>query len=148
MISRRLKVVAVLALFSVVSLIGVGCGGGSGSLSKAEFIEQADAACEKADKAQLAAIPQVPISGSRDSQANEEKVVLMAALPPVQKEAEEIAELGAPAGDEQEIAAIVKGIEDGVAKAEEDPINGLESAFSAVDKRAAKYGFKACSEAL
>lgn len=148
MIAGGSKVVSVLALVSVASLIGVGCGGGSGSLSKAEFIKQADVICEKADEAQLDAIPKVDVSGNPNSRANEERVVMEGALPPVRKEAEEIAELSAPAGDEQEIAAIVKGIEDAVVKVEEDPINNLEGAFVAVNKRAARYGFKACSEPL
>ena len=139
---------SVIVALVVISAIGLGCGGGTETLSKAQFIKQADAACNKADQGQLTAMTRVPISGNRYSRANEEKVIVDGALPPVQVEAEEIAELGSPAGDEKEVAAIVKGIEDGVAKAEKDPLHGLAKAFVEVGKRAAKYGLKACAEPL
>jgi hypothetical protein len=77
-----------------------------------------------------------------------EKVIKLG-LPQIQVEAEELDELGAPEGDEEQIDAIVAGIEDGLKKAEEDPIStnksGAANPFAAVDKLTTDYGFKVCN---
>jgi hypothetical protein len=120
-------------------------------LTKAAFIKRADSICERADKKQGAALR---IYASKPSAANshksEEHFVVASALPPVQVEAEELDALSPPSGDEQEVKAIVRGIEDAVKKAEAKPGVLLKTGFSGgpfthVQKLGAKYGFKACA---
>jgi hypothetical protein len=136
-----------------VALLIAGCGGGSdttSSLTKAEFIKQADAICEQTDETVLAGMKQAAKLGvgKQKLSPKQEKALVLLGLTSVRKEAEELAELGAPSGDEAQIAAIVKGIETAVTEAEREPINNLGSSFTEVNKMAAKYGFKGCSEPL
>lgn len=142
--ARKLNLIAVVM---AISLIAGGCGGGSDSggdaeaALRAQFIHRANAICESANRAQFAAMGKAGTSSDPSLLVGAERAVL---LPPIQREAEEIAELRAPPGDEREVTAIVKRIEGAVAKAEEDPVNDLEQPFLAVDKRAAKYGLVRC----
>jgi hypothetical protein len=143
-----------IAVAFAIALLLAGCGGGgsgsgSSELSKAEFIEQADAICTKADKTQSAALAKATkeVTGNVSSVANQKHLVVSAGLPPVQQEAEEIAGLGAPKSDEGEINAFVEAIEGGVEESEKDP-SKLEPAFAEANELGAKYGFKACAEPL
>ncbi len=170
MLKARLFLSAAIAAALLTALIVAGCGssddstsssdGGStptittnSDLTKAEFIKQGDAVCEKTDKAQEAALKvylqKHPKATS--SEDGEGKMVLVAGLPPIQVEAEELAELGAPSGDEEKVQAIVEGIEEAAEKGKENPISlvkGTKNPFIAVDKLAAEYGFKVCNNAL
>lgn len=133
-----------------LAVVWSGCGGSSdAALTKQEFIEQADAICAKADKEQTSALELLgkSLTGNPSSAKNQERIV-KGGLVPVQQEAEEIAELSPPKGDEAEVAAIVEGIEEAVKKTEADPSHANEATFAPVGKLAAKYGFKACSEPL
>lgn len=147
----KLRVFGVLALCGAAAILS-GCGSSgdtTAALSKAQFIKQADAICRQADKQQNAALisAQKELKGKKQTQKEQEELVTDVGLPPIQEEAEQIADLGAPKGDEDEIAAIVSGIEEAVDKAEADPSKALES-FARVDKMSTEYGFKDCAEAL
>lgn len=136
---------SVCAVIAAIAVLASGCGSGDASaesLPKAQFTRKADAICERANEAQLAAIGNAIGSGREVNGAKHELALV---LPPVQREVEEISELGAPIGDEKEIASIVEGLEEAIAKAEEDPTYGIETAFTAVDKRAVKYGLPHCA---
>ncbi len=152
--SAAYKRTLVVGLMAFLVLVAAGCGGGgsttttSASLSKAQFIKQADAICEQADKAQIVALT-TATKGMSSQQLKSPAVqaeVGEKGLQPLLVEAEEIAELGAPQGDEAKIAAIVEGIEKAVEKSEGNP-TVIEVSFAPVNKLAALYGFKACSEA-
>jgi hypothetical protein len=160
--------VAAVAMTSIAA----GCGGGNdqgtgsaastgatssptsskATLTKAEFIKQADAICEKTDKVQEAGLKAYlqKKPEAQSTKAGQSKMVLAVGLPPIQTEAEELAELGAPSGDEAKVAAIVDGIEKAVEKGEAEPGSLLtgSSPFTEVDKLAGEYGFKACNNAL
>jgi hypothetical protein len=151
---------AVPIAVAALATIALGCGGGSGAtaaLTKAEFIARADAICEKADERQAAALlafeKKHPKSGS--SKSWQEKIVLAAALPPVRSEAEELASLPAPSGDEERVKAIVVGMDEAAGEAGSEPSALLNEAsagpFTAVVKLAREYGFKgskSCSNPL
>lgn len=139
----------------LVLLAAAGCGGGSGETrapTKAAFIKQADAICVKADKAQEvrlnAAAKQHPLNVA--SEAELQKLVMGAGMPPIEDEAREIAELTPPVGDAAEIETLVQGIAEAVKNAKANPQSMADEAsgpFSKVDQQAKQYGFKACSEA-
>lgn len=149
MTTKTPKTIAAALLLALTIASCGGSGDSTASLTKAEFIKQADAICEAADGAQVVALGRVEKEnpGNMENVAVQKKILATAGLPPVQQEAEEIADLGAPSGGEDEVAAIVDGIEKAIEEAENDP-TALESSFVAVDKLAARYGLKACSEAL
>lgn len=172
--SKRLTLPALLAL--ALALIAVGCGsgedsssgtgGGGGetssdqtaSLSKAEFIKQADAVCSKGKKeveAQFAAylkknkIEGIGAKGEPRPEAEERKadVVLTIGVPAYRKQLEEIDALPAPAGDEATVEEFVSAAEEGVEVVEEEPkavFDGTSKAFAEADKVAKGYGFKVC----
>ncbi len=150
MLRQFLKALAVAA---VAAFLAAGCGssGETSSLTKAQFIKKADAICDKVDKKQLAALQQAIKAepGAAKTAAAQEAIIVAAALPPIQAEAEELAQLSPPSGDEEEIEAIVAGIEAAVTESEEDPSDlaaGRRGSFAKPDKLAKEYGMDSCSE--
>jgi hypothetical protein len=150
-----LSFVACLAL----AVVAAGCGSGgdsttsdgsSAALTKAEFIKQGDAICKETDKIQNKDIRLYLVKnpGSSGKKEDVEKVIKVG-LGQIKVEAEEVDALGAPEGDEEKVEAIVRGIEDGLKKAEEDPVStnksGAANPFAAVDKLTTDYGFKVCN---
>lgn len=141
--------------FALVALTAVGCGenavGEEERVTKGEFIKKADVLCEEADKAQEDAQRAFEQTFPEPSSGTlwQEKLVLDVGLPPVQTLAEELNELAAPSGDEEEISAIVQGMERAVDEASANPSSMLEEGsvgpFTQVLKLAKEYGFKACS---
>lgn len=145
---------------AAVALLAVGCGSsadGEGNtteeeaVTKAAFIKQADAICEQTDKTQKteqrAFEKKYPEADSSDPW--QEKIVVEVGLPPVQTMAEELSELSVPSGDEEEIEAIVDGLEQGVDEAQANPSSMLKKGsagpFTEVFKLTKEYGFKACA---
>ncbi len=138
----------------IILTIASGCGGGDSSsqLTKAEFVKQAGAICEKADETQSASFQAYAKthSGDLSKKAEQEKVIVAVGLPPIEVEAEELADLDAPSDDENQIQAIVDGINEAIDEGKEDPTSlssGIGNPFNKVNKLAREYGLKGCSEA-
>jgi hypothetical protein len=141
-------------LLGIFVLAGCGSsadGDDGGALTKAEFIKQADQICQATDKVQRDGLkdffskqPKAPVN-----QEINEEVVVEVGLPPVQELAEELDALPVPEGDEEEIQAIVDGIEEAIEVGEDDPstmVNQKSTGpFTEVSKLAQEYGFKACA---
>jgi hypothetical protein len=132
-----------------------GCGGSGGdsterALTKAQYIKQADAICNKAKDKQLrgltAYVKKHP--ESREIQSAQEAAVVAVGLPPDRVGIEEIRSLNPPTAHEQEISSLLDEMEAALKKSEEDPttvVTGVRSPFEEVNQRAAKYGFEACN---
>jgi hypothetical protein len=158
--------VAALAVMGVVA--GCGSGGSSGTAasgtasasdggnaadsapSKAQFIKEADEICKKADKEQETVLNAfLKTNSNREPSVKEQETLIKTGgLPLIQDEAEKLGKLPAPSGDEDEVAAIVEGIEKAVSEAEEDVSSVLKKSFgpfAGVSKLAREYGFKTCS---
>jgi hypothetical protein len=122
-----------------------------GSASKADFIRAADKVCERTDARQNAAIGAYlkKHPASEKSKAGLEGLIVVAGLPPLRLEAEELASLTPPEADAKTLTALVEGIESGLAAAEANPSSLIGEAtdepFQPVDRIAAKFGFKACA---
>jgi hypothetical protein len=167
---KRLLVIA-----AALAFLASGCGGGDDSdataqggsdsapsveaveavdgLTKAELIAQADAICEEADKKQEAALKAYLKKNPNAESDPKGKVQLVkqAGLPPIRTEVEEIAALGAPAGEVDQVQSIVDGLQQALEEGEKNPeslLGNSPNPFEASGKQAAKYGFKACSSAL
>ena len=140
------------AIMALVALAVAGCGSdSSSSLTKAEMIKQGDAICKKADERQAANFKKYVAKKSQPGgKAGEEELIRTVGLPPLQEEVTELAELEAPSGDEVEVEAIIKAIEEGIEEGEEDPAAILEttagSKFAEAEKLASAYGFKNCGK--
>lgn len=154
MVKPGLVLLVVMAIGVALGLSGCGDSGEAAvPLSKAEFIKKGDAICDETDKKQEADLKAYMKAHpeQQPSQAGQEKAITVVGLPPIKAEAEELDELGAPEADTAKIEAIVTGIEEAVAKAEDDPSILLKSSsdpFKEVGRLAQDYGFKACDQAL
>jgi len=140
--------IAALLGVLVISLVGAGCGDDS-SLTKAEFIQQGDAICAKAESKKNAdleaAFKKQVNAGKPMNKAFEQNLVTTVALPPVVSMTEELATLDAP---DEDAEAIVSAYESSIEGIEENPSSVLDGSnpFEEADKLAANYGFKACAE--
>lgn len=123
------------------------------SLSKAQFIKQADAFCRKADSVQEVGLQKAGKEGAlkNPSKAEQEKLVTEIGLPPLRVELEEISSLSPPKADEAKIGEIIQALEGAIEESEEAPIRvtlGQGNPFERVNQMAGDFGFKDCSEAL
>ena len=158
--SKRLLVLFAGAL--ALGLLVAGCGSSddsttdssTASLTKAQFIKQADAICEKAGdeiEGEVEAFAEEnDISTDKEpSDEVKEEIVTEVIVPNIEEQAEGIAALGAPSGEEDQVGAIVEGIETAASETSEDPsavVTGGEGAFEGVNEEAKEYGLKVCGE--
>lgn len=145
----------------VAALLAAGCGGGgdessgdgtesSSSLTKAELIKQGDEICEKGDAAiekeanEFAA--EHSIDTEKPTEAQQEEVIEQVVGPAIKRQAEEIADLGPPQGEEEAVEEIVAAVGDGADQIEEDPAAVLEgkNPLAEAGKLARAYGFEKC----
>jgi hypothetical protein len=161
-LSKRVLVLCVGLL--ALALLVAGCGSSddsttgddvtASSLTKAEFIKKADAICEEAGEGiQEESISYAEENGidveKEPSDGEKEELVTEVIVPNIEKQAEDIAALGAPEGEEDQVGSIVEGIESAAAATAKDPgsvIEGDEGAFKSVNEEATEYGLKACGK--
>jgi hypothetical protein len=159
-LSRYLIALPAAAL--AIALIVAGCGGGgsdnevtASSITKAEFLKKADAVCERGNEqtqADVAAyVEEKNFSLSKKQTPAQYTAFIEAVLVPnVNKEIEEIRDLGAPSGDEDQVEAILSALEDAVAKAQKESkavVQERTDLFGRASELAKEYGLKACGQA-
>jgi hypothetical protein len=135
-------------------VLAAGCGGdgdgGGDSVTKAEFIQQADAICRKAHNVLDKAFNQAFAGKPQPSQAELSKFAREELAPTVQGEIDDVRNLDPPSGDESEIDAIADAAQSGVDKIKADPaVLSPQVKFDplAENHRLARaYGMKECSE--
>ncbi len=148
--SKRLF--ALSAVFALV-LVAVGCGS-SGSISKQEFITKADAICKKGNdqiQSEIQAYSKkVGLSGNTqptDAQVTEIANTIL--IPSVQGQHDDISDLGAPSGDQDQVDAILSAVQDGIDQAKKDPTTLLQSndtTFAKANQLAKDYGLTVCGQ--
>jgi hypothetical protein len=156
------RILTLLAGGLLSVLLVAGCGGGSSdgagegttsSLSKAEFVKQADAACvkrqEEARGEFIAYGERVSKSGetTAEKEAHVATVAETIVMPELQQEIEDIRALGAPKGKEGEVEALLVALEEGVDKARAHPKRSIvESAklLEPAGELARNLGLKIC----
>jgi hypothetical protein len=140
-----------------LSLLVTGCGGSDSEsevLTKSQFIKQADAICANGIKkkdADLKAALTAASAASVDfnNKAAQEKLVKVAALPPLRTISDELNELEPPSGDQDRIDAMRDALDAGLTKAEEKPALTLAAEVHVLDKSnrlAEEYGLEACNQ--
>ena len=139
-----------LCLFSIVFL---GCGGG-GSISKAEFAQQADKVCVKSNTAAgtkiIAAFEKQPLAESkshREAIQAEVDFVVPILTEDAEGQLQGIKSLEVPSGDEQRVDEIVSSYEAWLKKAETEPRDVVvkSDVFKGPRNAAGKYGISKCA---
>jgi hypothetical protein len=168
-----------LALVAAIAVLVGGCGGGSdstgtagtgggaeaksgngsaaeaaSSLSKSEFVEKADAICNRDKRQGLAEMSTYVKEKGAESASPQAKIALLREalqavfLPKVQDQIDEIRALGAPQGDEQEVEAFLAALQEGLDAASKaaTPTNALfGQSFKRSGELARAYGLTACA---
>lgn len=165
----RHRTIATLLALAAFAVLVAGCGSsgggssssgesssaggeGSSSLTKAELIKQGDAICKQGNEDVEGEANEFAkengIDVNKPSTSEQEEVVSEVIGPAIMRQAEKIAELGAPSGEEEEVEAIVAAVEAGAEEAEQEPgsiLNGKGGGpFAEANKLASAYGFKVC----
>lgn len=137
-------------------LIASGCGGGSDdsssdgsgakSLTKAEFLAKANAICD-AGNAQLQ-VDFEALGTNKPTQTQLKQVVTDKLVPSVEAQIDAIRALGAPAGDEDQVRAILDAADAGIAKVKADPAliasNSNQDPLKESNELANAYGLTSC----
>jgi hypothetical protein len=143
---RVLALIAMSAMLMVT--VGLGCGGGSSeptSLTKSEFVKQANKSCLSAEEERK--LHSEDLSGAGEgSLSEEEKEVTEALVAPVEAMTEELRGLGPPRDDAKEVKAIIAAFEAGIRRVEREPTgSGSVSAFAKANELALDYGLTDCT---
>jgi hypothetical protein len=144
---------------AATAAILAGCGSSddetTSSLTKAQFIAQADAICKKGNAeidSEVEAFQEENGLGENDepSKAQQAEVSETILVPNVENQAEEIRDLAAPSADEDEISTMLDSLEEGVEEVEANPQAPFESKqpnpFGPANRIAKEYGLKVCGQ--
>jgi hypothetical protein len=137
-------------VLAVAILVFAGCGGGGDettSLTKSEFVKQANAICKEAEQERLDLFKQVAATVDPDGSKKErDKAIHDVIIVPYEGAAKEIESLGAPSGDEAKISALVEAMEASLRKVEKNPrlIANSTVQFAEANKLANDYGLTNC----
>jgi hypothetical protein len=142
----------ILVVIGALAIAAAGCGESESSeqsLTKKEFVKQADAICAKNDKkfsADLAAATK----GSGPSSSRKELVQIAETVlfPNVEAELEALRQLPAPEGDAKQVAKILEAVEAGLKQAEGEAKGDLKAVvnpFEKAEQLAGEYGLEVCA---
>jgi hypothetical protein len=150
--------IVTLAGVAAIALIVAGCGSSSddttSSLTKAEFISQADAICKKGNseiESELEAFAKKNGIKENEEPSTAQGVELSDTIlvPNIKNQSGELRSLGAPSGDEAEVSAMLDSLDEGVEEAEEDPealFSGKSDPFGPANKMAKELGLEVCGQ--
>lgn len=142
--------IGALAATGLAAIAIAGCGGGDESstaaLSKDDFLAQADQICAKGDQ-ELNDAGQQLAQGGRPSEEDLNQFISDTLVPNLESQADQIRGLGAPAGDEEQVNAIVDALDTGIEQIKADPsgaVSGGGGSFDDANKLAQDYGLTDC----
>jgi nitrous oxide reductase accessory protein NosL len=152
---------ALLIALSAVALFAAGCGSSddgttdsTASLTKAEFVKQGNAICKAGNEEVNSEFEKFAeehnISENKPpTKAQLEEAAEEFLVPSVSRQVEEVADLGAPEGEEEAFEMFIEDAEGRVEEAETDPslmVSEDEDPFEEVKKEATALGLAACGE--
>lgn len=141
-------------VLAAAALAVAGCGGGDSTLSRAEFLKEADAICWKTHNENFKGFQAFLVKNFKDfsnpssQQAALGKGVVAVTVPALQKGSEELEALDAPEDEKQKVEAFVAAIDRAIGTIEENPASkrvtdGL--VYGDTHKLARKYEFGRCA---
>jgi hypothetical protein len=143
--------IAALAALAFAGGCGGSDGGGvtvqTGSLSRAEFIERADAICEAVRTKLIAEYYQYLKKGAKPESPQELAGELLSILGPnLEREIRQISTLGAPSDYAPEVDAFLEALQERLDRANENPasLNATSSPFKQAEEAAKRAGLDGC----
>jgi hypothetical protein len=143
-----------VGVFTATMLLAAGCGGDDeDSLTKAEFVKNANAICtagnEEINKGIESFIEERSPGGKRLTDAQLTEGAEEVLLPSLRKQVEAIAALGTPSEDGEQAEEIVDGAEEALEEVEDEPAlaapqTGDRNPFAEVNEMAREYGLDVC----
>lgn len=158
-----LRRTAVAAACAAIAIGAAGCGGDdddstsggdttavettdttTADITKAEWIEQADAVCADADLEIGQQAEEAGIDGTDEAALQD--FIIDVVIPSNRDQAEQIRALGAPEGDEEEVGEILDALDEAIARAEADPeaLTADSGEFDEASELAQAYGLEVC----
>lgn len=132
----------------IFALLVAGCGSsGDEALNKSEFVKQGNAICTQARKArEKAVIDLVQNADPKSSQQALREEAAKKAMPYYEEAAEQLADLGAPKGDEAKVEGVVDAMEEAAARVNANPQSAFvgNAPFRKANEAAEGYGLEAC----
>jgi hypothetical protein len=138
-----------LALIATVAAgtLLTACGGDDDELTKAQFIQQADAICKKGNQRIDAAAEQVFSSGKEPSKAQLEQFASETLIPDIQRQVDDVRALDEPSDDEDQVNAFLDSAQAELDKGKQDPLYmTTDESFQKTNQLGQQYGFKICSQ--
>ena len=151
MSARRIGLALATSLAAGVLVAGCGSSGDSSTtttastaISKTSFVAQANAICDKGNKAQRAAETKL---GKNATQAQATALISNTFVPNIQGQIDSIKALGAPAGDEATVAKMISLAQADLNKLKADPSQiSNDKLFANFAVVAHPYGLTACAK--
>jgi hypothetical protein len=141
-----------LGLAAVTALVVAGCGGGgddstsTSSLAKPAWIAKADAICQQGNQEiEQAANEQFGKHSQQPSDEQVQQFTDQTVIPSVQKQIDQIRDLGAPSGDEAQVNKILDTVQADIDKAK-SATTLPDNAFADGNALATQYGLKVCGQ--
>lgn len=141
--TRTALLPALLLTFTLVA-----CGGDdepeAEPLSKSEFTTQANEICSDGNAELETAAAEL---GDAPSQEEIEGFATDTMLPNLQEQHDDLADLGAPEGDEDEISALLDSLQEGIDAIEDDPslVTSSDDPLAEASELAGEYGLTECA---
>lgn len=150
-----LRRLALLAACAAMAIGAAACGGDddgdsggdvtTSDLTKEEWIAQADQICADAD----AEVNQAADDAGLDSDSTDDELTDFIAdtvVPSQRDQEEQIRELGAPEGDEEQVNELLDSLDQAISDTEDDPGSVLEGgdSYDEVGQLAGDYGLETC----
>jgi hypothetical protein len=158
---KRKFVFALIAMLAL-AVVGAGCGGGGGSSSstssdaggeaptKAVFIKEADKICGEDEEELVEEVKAfakengIPLGKEEPSEAQQGELFRAVVLPNIGRQAEGIAALTPPEGEEETIEDLTDTLSSEVAEAEAEGGAPRQDTLAEATKKAKAYGLKVC----
>jgi hypothetical protein len=138
---------------AAAALLAAGCGGdddsegGGDTQSKAAWVEQADGICASAEQDLNQAVAQ-QFGGKPPSDAEQEQFVTEETIPSLQSQHDEIADLAAPEGAEEQADALLAALQSGIDALKADPASiqaaGADAPLANATQLADRLGLTDC----
>jgi hypothetical protein len=139
---------------ALIAVVPAGCGSDDKSSSdnaptKAEFVKQADAICQKGSKEIDQKGKALFGGGQKPTSAQQKQFATEVLLPNVEQQVSGVDNLTPPKGDEDQVNAIVTTAHAAIEKGKSDPaalLSDKDDPFAKTNKLAREYGLKVCGQ--